>query len=125
MINPPTFENAPRGLKVFLRQRIRWESGNIHKIALHLRQPLRTVNSMGVFNYVFFMLVLMCRLTNPVAHIVLIACFAAASATTGTMTLSLMLISVIVYLLYFALAYRAFGEDRKHMRLIYLVTLPA
>jgi cellulose synthase/poly-beta-1,6-N-acetylglucosamine synthase-like glycosyltransferase len=125
MINPPTFENAPHGLKIFLRQRIRWQSGHIQTIAVHLRQPRRAVNSMGVFNYVFFMLVLMCRLTNPVAHIVLIACFAAASATTGTMTLSLMLISVIVYLLYFVFAYRALGEDRKHMRLIYLITLPA
>ena len=41
MITPPTFENAPHGLKIFLRQRIRWQSGHIQTISVHLRQPLR------------------------------------------------------------------------------------
>ena len=36
MITPPT-ENAPHGLKIFLRQRIRWQSGHIQTISVHLR----------------------------------------------------------------------------------------
>ena len=37
MITPPTFENAPHWLKIFLRQRIRWQSGHIQTISVHLR----------------------------------------------------------------------------------------
>ena len=37
MITPPTFENAPHELKIFLRQRIRWQSGHIQTISVHLR----------------------------------------------------------------------------------------
>lgn len=125
MITPPTFENAPHGLKIFLRQRIRWQSGHIQTISVHLRQPLRAVKSAGVFNYAFFMLVLLCRLTNPIAHMFLLGYLLTASATTSLSTLFFMLVSAFVYLVYFTLAHRALAEDKRHMRLFYLITLPA
>ena len=98
MITPPTFENAPHGLKIFLRQRIRWQSGHIQTISVHLRQPLRAMKSAGVFNYAFFMLVLLCRLTNPIAHMFLLGYLLTASATTSLSTLFFMLVSAFVYL---------------------------
>ena len=125
MITPPTFENAPHGLKIFLRQRIRWQSGHIQTISVHLRQPLRAMRSAGVFNYTFFILVLLCRLTNPIAHMFVIGYLLTASATVGFLTPSLIRVSAFVYLFYFTLAYLALGENSRHMRLIYLLSLPA
>ncbi len=125
MITKPTFENAPHRLKIFLRQRIRWQSGHIQTISVHARQPRRAINAMGAATYVFFMLVLMCRITNPIAHIFLIGHGATIFAAPDTLTSSVMVISVNVCLPYFALAYRALDDEPKYSRLLYVLSLPA
>ena len=48
-----------------------------------------------------------------------------ASATVGFLNPSLIMVSAFVYLFYFTLAYLALGENSRHMRLIYLLSLPA
>ena len=83
------------------------------------------MKSAGGFNYAFFMLVLLCRLTNPIAHMFLLGYLLTASATTSLSTLFFMLVSAFVNLVYFTLAHRALAEDKRHMRLFYLITLPA
>ena len=122
MITKPIFENAPHRLKIFSRQRIRWQSGHIQTISVHTRQPRRAI---GAATYVFFMLVLMCRITNPIAHIFLIGHGATIFAAPDTLTSLVMVISINVYLLYSALAYRALDDEPKYLRSLYVLSLLA
>lgn len=129
MLQAPTFENAPHGLKIFLRQRIRWQSGHIQTISVHLRRPFQAMRSMGAANYLCFLMVLVCRLTNPVAHAFLIGYFAVPSPVFGNtsgnaFTAGMLLASVMIYMTYFILAYRGMQDEKPVTRLMYILTLP-
>lgn len=68
MIDPPTYEEAPGSLDVWIRQRSRWIKGHIQTWAVHMRRPDRLVADVGLWGALGLQATLLAALISAFAH---------------------------------------------------------
>ena len=64
----PTYEDAPEIASVWLRQRTRWCKGWLQTWLVHMRQPLRLINEIGVRDFVVFQLIFIGLMVSGIGH---------------------------------------------------------
>jgi hypothetical protein len=72
-IAPPTLEDAPEGLMVWLRQRTRWYKGWIQSWLVHMRAPLRLFQELGPGSFAVFQFLFGGLIASAVFHPILVA----------------------------------------------------
>jgi len=68
MIAPPTYEEAPVGLRAWLGQRTRWIKGHLHTWLVLMRNPVRAAREMGLIPFLSMQLSLGGGLAASFAH---------------------------------------------------------
>lgn len=68
MFSPPTIENAPHSLSVWLNQRTRWLTGHIQTWCIHMRHPRDTLRLIGWRNFLGFNAIVLGRLFSGLLH---------------------------------------------------------
>lgn len=82
-IAPPTWEEAPARLGPWLRQRSRWIKGHIQTWLVLMRNPVRTMHEMGVWQFAATQLVLGGGILAAFAHLPLLGALALAAILPG------------------------------------------
>lgn len=92
VLSSTTWEEAPEGLGVWLRQRTRWLKGWMQTYLVHMREPRRLWREMGTWPF-FALLTLMLAmlfsaLLHPVFYVILAVNLAQSSVATGDWSVS-------------------------------------
>ncbi len=72
-ITLPTLEAAPTGLRVWLRQRVRWMKGWMQTWLVHMRHPLRLWRSIGTARFLGFNALGLGMIVSALAHPLFVA----------------------------------------------------
>jgi cellulose synthase/poly-beta-1,6-N-acetylglucosamine synthase-like glycosyltransferase len=68
MIDRPTYEEAPGGLSVWIRQRTRWIKGHLQTWAVHMRRPDRLAADVGLWGALGLQATLLATLISAFSH---------------------------------------------------------
>lgn len=99
-IAPPTYEDAPQHLNVWLAQRTRWIKGFIQTWLVLMRSPGKTLNQMGALRFAIMQITLGGAIVTPIAHLpcllFLALVFASADLALGVCGAGLLISALVV-----------------------------